>query len=86
VDLLDQLGTLDPTLEQRVHQDDVGPHLVDRGDGPTALRQDLEQFDPRLGVEQAANVMGDLRDVFDDQQAGMVAGRHRPGRYHEGRS
>ena len=34
VDLLDELGALDPALEQGVDQDDVGPELPDRGDDP----------------------------------------------------
>ena len=32
VDLLDELEALDPALEQRVDEDDVGPQLPDRGD------------------------------------------------------
>ena len=85
VDLLDELGPLDPALEQGVDQDDVGTDLVDRGDRPAALGQDVEELDPRLGVEQPADVLGDLRHVLDDQQARLVTRWHRRRRYHEGR-
>ena len=77
VDLLDQLGSLDPALEEGVDQDDVGADLVDRRDRPTTLGQDVEQLDPRLRVEQPADVLGDLRDVLDDQQARLVTRWHR---------
>ena len=43
------------------------------GDGPAAVGQDVEQLDPRLGVEQPADVLRDLRDVLDDEQARLVS-------------
>ena len=77
MDLLDELWSLDATLQQRVDEHDVGPHLADRGDRPGALGQDFEQLDPGLGFEETANVLSDLRDVLDDQQARLVTWRHR---------
>ena len=55
------------------------------GDRPAAVGQDLEELDPLLRVEQAADVLRDLRDVLDDEQARLVTLWHRAGRYHEGR-
>ena len=40
--------------------------------------EDVEQLDPCLRVEQAADVLGDLRDVLDDEQARLVSRWHRP--------
>ena len=40
--------------------------------------QDVEELDPGLGVEQPADVLGDLRHVLDDQQARLVTRWHRP--------
>ena len=82
VDLLDELGALDPALEQRVDEDDVGPQLPDRGDRPRAVGQHVEQLDPGLGVQQAADVLGDLWHVLDDEQARLITLGHRPRRYH----
>ena len=76
VDLLDELGALDPALEQGVDEDDVGSQLLDRGERLAAVGQDVEELDPRLGVEQTADVLGDLRDILDDQQARLVTGSH----------
>ena len=78
VDLLDELQALDPALEQRVDDDDVGPELADLGDGLAAVGDDVEQLDLSLGVQQAADVLRDLRHVLDDQQANLVARWHRP--------
>ena len=78
VDHLDELEALDPALEQRVDEDDVGPHLLDRGERPAAVGQDLEELDPLLRVEQTADVLGDLRDILDDEQARLVTRWHRP--------
>jgi hypothetical protein len=69
MDHLDQLESLDPALQERVDKDDVRPHLLDRRDRPAAVGQDLEELDPLLRVEQATDVLRDLRDVFDDEQA-----------------
>ena len=38
VDLLDELRALDPALEQRVDEDDVGPQLADLGRAPCRRR------------------------------------------------
>ena len=38
VDLLDELGALDPALEQRVDEDDVRPQLLDRRRSPGCRR------------------------------------------------
>ena len=38
VDLLDELGALEPALQQGVDEDDVGPQLADRGDAPWCRR------------------------------------------------
>ncbi len=78
VDQLDELWPLDPTLEQRVDQDDIGAELVDRRDDAASIGQDVEELDPRLRVEQAADVLGDLGDVFDDQEANLVTRWHPP--------
>ena len=75
-DLLDQLGTLDPALEQGVDHDDVRAHLGDRRDRASALGQHFEELDPGLRFEEATDVLSDLRDVLDDQQARLVTGRH----------
>ena len=78
VDHLDELRPLDPALEQRVDEDDIGPQLLDRRDGARAVAQDLEQLHPRLGVEQTADVLGDLWDVLDDEQSRLIGRWHRP--------
>ena len=41
-----------------------------------AVAHDVEQLDRGLRVEQAADVLGDLGDVLDDEEADLV--RHRP--------
>ena len=76
--ICDQLGALDPTLEQCVDEDDVGSKLLDRRQDPAPIGQDVEQLDPRLRVEQATDVLGDLRDVFDDEEACLVTRWHPP--------
>ena len=72
VDLLDELGALEPALEQGVDEHDVGAQLADRGERAAAVVEDVEQLDPALRVQQAADVLRDLRHVLDDQQAGLV--------------
>ena len=42
-------------------------------DGPAAVVDDVEQLHPGLRVEQAADVLGDLRNVLDDEQADLVS-------------
>ena len=78
VDHLDELEALDPALQQRVDEDDVGPHLLDRRERPAAVGQDLEELDALLRVEQTADVLGDLWDILDDEQACLVTRWHRP--------
>ena len=72
VDLLDELGALEPALEQGVDEHDVGAQLADRGERPGAVVDHLEQLDPGLRVQQTADVLRDLRNVLDDEQAGLV--------------
>ena len=74
VDLLDELGALEPALQQGVDEDDVGAQLADRGDRLAAVgRATSSSLTRRLRVQQAADVLRDLRNVLDDQQAGLVA-------------
>ena len=84
VDLLDELGALDPALEQGVDEHDVRAELADLGERLAAVGQDVEQLHGLLRVEQAADVLGDLRHVLDDQQARLVTRTVRHGfrRYH----
>ena len=42
-----------------------------------AVGHDVEQLDLRLRVEQPADVLGDLRDVLDQEEADLASG-HRP--------
>ena len=77
VELLDELQALDPALEQRVDEDDVGPELLDLGHDLRAVGHDVEQLDAALGVQQAADVLRDLRHVLDEEQAGLITGCHR---------
>ena len=72
MDLLDELGALEPALEQGVDEHDVGALLADRGERAAAVVEDVEELDPALRVQQAADVLRDLRNVFDDQQAGLI--------------
>jgi len=72
-DLLHELRSLDPALQQRVDHDDVRPELRHLAEGLAAVGHDVEQLDGRLGVEEVANVLGDLRDVFDEDQADLLA-------------
>ena len=73
VDLLDELGALDPALEQGVDEDDVRPELADLVDALAAVGQDVEELHRPLRVEQAADVLRDLGDVLDDQEPRLVA-------------
>ena len=78
MDHLDELEALDPALQQRVDEDDVRPHLLDRGERTAAVGQDLEELDPLLRVEETTDVLGDLWDILDDEQARLVTLWHRP--------
>ena len=85
MDLLDELRALDPALQQGVDHHDVGAELADLLDRPAAVGEHVEQLDRLLGVQQAADVLGDLRHVLDDQEARLVAARaarHGARRYH----
>jgi hypothetical protein len=77
--MLDELEALHPTLEQSVGDHDVGPQLGDLAGRLRAIRDDVEQLDGRLRVEEAPDVLGDLGDVLDQEQAdlGGASGRHR---------
>ena len=72
-ELLDELGALDPALEQVVDEDDVGPQLADLGQRLAAVADDVEQLHRLLRVEQPADVLRDLGDVLDDQEACLIA-------------
>jgi hypothetical protein len=58
-------------LQQRDH-DDVGPELLDRAEGLGAVIEDVEQLDPALGIEEAADMLRHLGHVLDEQQARLV--------------
>ena len=76
VDLLDQAGALDPALQERIHDHDVGPQLLDLEEGLAALAEHVKQLDLALRVQEAADVLRDLRHVLDDEQACLVTGCH----------
>ena len=58
VDLLDELGALDPALEQRVDEDDVRAQLGDLADRLAAVGQDVEQLDLGLRVRAGRGCTG----------------------------
>ncbi len=76
VDLGDQVHALDPTLEQRVHHDHVRAELADEREHARAIAHDVQQLDRGLRVEQPADVLRDLGNVLDHEEADLV--RHRP--------
>jgi hypothetical protein len=76
-DLLGERQALDPALQEGVDEDDVGTKLLDVGQHLRAVAQDVEQLDRALGVEQAADVLGHLRHVLDDEEARLVTRCHR---------
>ena len=49
VDLLGELRTLDPTLQQGVDEHDVGSQLADLGERLAAVGDDVEELDARSG-------------------------------------
>ena len=71
-----ELRALDAALQERVHQDDVGASCWIAAAALCPLADHVEQLDPRLRVQQAADVLRDLRDVLDDQQPRLVARWH----------
>ena len=74
MDLLDQLGALDPALEQRVDEDDVRAELADLARPPCEPSvRTSSSLTCGLRVQQAADVLGDLRNVLDDEQARLVS-------------
>ena len=77
MELADERGPLDPALEQRVDDHHVGPELGDLGRHLRAIGHDVQQLDLLLGVQQAPDVLTDLRDVLDDEQADLIGGGHR---------
>ena len=77
VELADQGRALDPALEERVDDDDVGSELGDLGRHLRAIGHDVEQLDLLLRVQQAPDVLTDLRDILDDEQADLIGGGHR---------
>ena len=52
---------------------DVRAELADLVQRACAVGEDVEQLDRLLGVQQAADVLRDLRHVLDDQEARLVA-------------
>ena len=41
--------------------------------GLRAVRNDIKQLDRGLRLQQVSDVLGNLRDIFDDEQANLVA-------------
>ena len=75
VELVDERHALDPALQERVHEHDVGPQLRHQTGDPRPVGDDVEQLDRRLRVEQPADVLRDLGDVLDDEESDLI--RHR---------
>jgi hypothetical protein len=76
--LLQQLETAQASLEQRVDHQDVramGAHLLERR---APVGEHVKQLNVRLRVQHVADVLGDLCDVLDEQQADL-RGRARHG-------
>ena len=61
-------------LQQGVDHEHVGPHLGDLIERLTAIGQHIEQLHLVLGVQQVADVLRDLGDVLDEEQANMRRG------------
>ena len=75
---LDDAAPLRAPLEQPVDDDDVGAQLLDLGRHAATVCDDIDQLDRLLGVEQAADVLGDLWHVLDEEQADLARRtRHR---------
>ena len=76
-------GPLIRPCRRCVHEHDIGAQLADLAERLATVGQDVEDLDRLLGVEQATDVLGDLWDVLDDEQARLVtAVRHANRRYH----
>ena len=78
VDLLDELGPLTRPWSSASTSTTSGRSSLIVAERLAALGQDVEELDRCLRVQQAADVLGDLRDVLDDQQARLVTRCHRP--------
>ena len=62
----------DLALQQGVDHDDVRVPLADELGHLPSVADDVEQLDVRLRVEQAADVLRDLRHVLDEEEADLV--------------
>ena len=65
---LRDVETADATLQERVDDHDVRPHVRNGGDCPLTARDDVEHLDLGLGIEQRPHVRRHLRHVLDHQQ------------------
>ena len=70
-DPLGHLEAVDPALEQRVDHEDVRPQLSDLVQHDMPVGQDVEQLNLVLRAEQVPDVLRDLGDVLDQQQADL---------------
>ncbi len=77
MELLHELHPTEAALEQGVDHDDVGPVLADPRLDLGPVGDDVDEADLILGVQQAPDVLRDLRHVLDEQQANLISGRHR---------
>ena len=75
VDLLNEGEALELALEERVDQHDVRAELGDDARHAAAVAHDVQQLDRGLRVQQPADVLRDLGDILDDEEADLV--RHR---------
>ena len=83
-DHLGDLQTVDLALQQGVDDQHVGLKLPDWSSRLATVGDDVEQLDLRLRVEQAADVLGDLRHVLDEEQARRSLGPASADYTHEG--
>ena len=70
-DPLQQLQAAQLALEQGVDHEHVRPHLGDLIERLTAIGQHIQQLHLILSVQQIPDVLRDLGDVLDEEQANM---------------
>ncbi len=73
-DPLQQLHPAHLALEQGVDHEHVRPHLGDLIERLSAVGQDIQQLHLILSVQQIPDVLRDLGDVLDEEQANMRRG------------
>ena len=78
-DELDHATGLGPALEQPVDDHHVRTQLLDLRRRPAAVRDDVDELDGLLGVEEAADILGDLRHVLHEEEANLAGGRRHQG-------